>query len=166
MLHPPRDRLSRVAASDHFSSLFRTTHDIKPSATSDGGPYAAGGPNEGCHGVARGAPDDQRCHGIGGSRGNAPHHDRAAAKVSRPTWRVRRLRSDHLSVHTSDGGPYAAGGRNGGCHGVARGAPADGRRHGIGGSRGNAPHPDRGRPRASRPTWRPPKASTAKSEHY
>eukprot|EP00966_Prymnesium_polylepis_P240229 5555425-Prymnesium_polylepis.1 len=48
-------------------------------------------------------------HGISGNRGKAPRHDRAGARVSRPTWRVRRLRSDHLSAHTSDGGPYAAG---------------------------------------------------------
>ena len=82
--------------------------------------------------------------------------------MSRPTWRVRRLRSDHLSVHTSDGGPYAAGGRNGGCHGVARGAPADGRRHGIGGSRGNAPNPDRGRP--TEPARPAPKASMEEGE--
>ena len=58
---------------------------------------------------------------------------------------------------TTDGGPYEVGGWNDGWHGVACGAPGGGRRLGIGGSRGNAPNPDRGRP--TEPARPAPKAS-------
>ena len=58
---------------------------LEPSLTTDGGPYAAGGWNEGCHGVAWRAPADGRCLGVGGSRGDAPHPDR-----ERPTEPIRR----------------------------------------------------------------------------
>ena len=49
--------------------------ELEPNATTDGGPYAAGGWNDGCHGVAWRAPGDGWCLGVGGSRGNAPNPD-------------------------------------------------------------------------------------------
>ena len=63
---------------------------LEPSLTTDGGPYAAGGWNEGCHGVAWRAPADGRCLGIGGSRGNAPNPDRG-----RPTQPALKLTSQN-----------------------------------------------------------------------
>ena len=66
-----------------------------------------GGRNEGCHGVARGAAADGRCHGIGGSRGNAPNPDGAPPTQPADAQRPKASMGEGgLTVDaTIDGGP-------------------------------------------------------------